>query len=97
MVRCIIISGDEYPLIDITVKQYSIGSFGGILFTWLGMIIFYLLQRYFMHNRKKGRLIVSSVFVGQIMLGLIFFVLFILSGFSAIQENTFAESYFHIP
>jgi len=87
----------EFPLIDITVRQYSIGSFGGILFTWLGMIIFFLLQLYFLKNGKKGKLIISSIFFGQIMLGLIFLILFILSGFSTIQENTFAESFFHLP
>ena len=91
------VARSEFPLQDITVKQYSIGSFGGVLFTWLGMITFYFLQRNFIKNRKKTRIIISGIYFGQLMVGLILLLFFILDGFSPIQENTFAENFFSLP
>jgi len=30
----------EFPLHDISVNQYALGSFGGIFFSWLAMVLF---------------------------------------------------------
>lgn len=85
----------EFPLCDISVNQYAFGSFGGILFTWLAMVLFFSLQNYFNRKNKKGETIIQALFLGQIMIGFIYMLQLILKGDEG--ELLFVENSFHLP
>lgn len=85
----------EFPLHDISVNQYALGSFGGIFFSWLAMVLFFLLQNYFTSKNKKGITIVRGLFIGQIMIGFIYMLQLVVKGDEG--ELFFAEYLLHLP
>lgn len=86
----------EFPLRDISTNQYALGSFGGILFSWLAIILLFSLQNFLTKKNKKGETVFQALFMGQVMIGLIYMLEFVLKGDSP-GELLSAEKLIHLP
>ena len=86
----------EFPLRDITVREYALGSFGGIFFSWLALLFFFVLQDWLLRKNKKGKEKFSFLFLGQNMIGFISLLQFFLKGDSP-GEFRFAETQIGLP
>ncbi len=86
----------EYPMHDITVTQYAIGSWGGILLNWIFITVLFFLAFYF-NKRQKGTasFITRGFFYGQSILLLIYGI-FLIKGEDK-TEFVFAQNLLHMP
>lgn len=86
----------EYPLLDISVQQYSIGSWGGIIFNWILLASMYSLTSLFL--KKKMHLpayLARSIFYGNSLV-LIIYAIFLLKGADK-TEFVYAQNLLNLP
>lgn len=86
----------EYPLQDISVEQYAIGSWGGIVFNWIFLALLYFLTLWF--TKKEMHLPVyfsRAFFYGQSIV-LFLYAIFLFKGVDK-TEFVYAQNLFNLP
>jgi hypothetical protein len=86
----------EFPLQDISVQQYAVGSWGGILFNWIFLMLLYVLTISFLKRGNQQALFISrALFCGQAIV-LFMYVIILIKGVDK-NEFVFAQSLFDLP
>ena len=86
----------EFPLRDLSVREYAVGSWGGIVFNWMWLIILCAIIRISASgDGRLKKLILNSLFWGQSIVLLLYVLLF----FKGEDKTEFfyAQSLFHLP
>jgi len=86
----------EFPLRDLSVREYAVGSWGGIIFNWIWLIVLCAMIRISASGAGRlKKLIPNSLFWGQCIV-LLLYALLLFKG----QDKTefiYAQGLFHLP
>jgi hypothetical protein len=86
----------EYPLQDISVEQYAIGSWGGIVFNWIFLALLYFLTIRFIKKEMHLPVYFSRAFFYGQSLVLFLYAIFLFKGVDK-AEFVYAQSLFNLP
>ncbi|MBU8891581.1 MAG: hypothetical protein KOO66_02295 [Bacteroidales bacterium] len=86
----------EFPLQDLSVTQYAIGSWGGIVFNWLLLVLLYFITIWF-YKRGKHSIVyfLKALFYGNSIVQ-IMYALFIIKGTDK-TEFIYAQNLLNLP
>ena len=86
----------EYPLQNISVEQYAIGSWGGIIFNWILLALLYFLTLWFLKKKKRLAVYLLRAFFYGNSIVLFMYVIFLFKGADK-TEFVYAQNLFNLP
>lgn len=86
----------EYPLQNLSVEQFAIGSWGGIIFNWILLVLLYLLTLWFLKKEMHLSSYFSRAFFYGDSILLFMYAIFFFKGADK-MEFVYAQNLFNLP